>query len=506
MVLLAGEATPNFVLLGLRESRGWTQEETAEKLNELCEQETGKRDSVTAGTISRYERGVVRPSAGRRRRLATLFGVELGDLGYDLARSAIQPIAGRGEGGLVQTFPMSLDTGVREQDERVAASQDEWRLIRRGLNQHRVALAQIAARCHSDCQRVAGTSLLTHGDWLPTEPLDMFAIELDWMDEPSQPQVHGTEPQTSHVRPPLAPGRRYSHYTHAIRDLERPSLFENRGSYRLLGVDWTNGGSGRLSFGSTTYFAPLDVCEAVAHELASAHLAVTPTGLALHPTTGRRLPFRRLLGDPFDLTRRPLLPSIDTLTIRRSRDGARFVLHQRDADQVAIAGGMYHIMPAGVFQPSGVTPQAHQADFSLWHNMLREYSEEFLGNFEHETSVTEPIDYEGAEPFRSLNQARREGKLRTWCFGIGLDPLTLWGEILTAVVIDDDVFDQVFGGMVAINDEGTVVRSMPGGKPSRGVPFVEDVVERLLTYEPAAPAAAGCIALAWQHRDQLLAG
>lgn len=60
-----------------------------------------------------------------------------------------------------------------------------------------------------------------------------------------------------------------------------------------------------------------------------------------------------------------------------------------------------------VFQPSGVTPQAHQADFSLWHNMLREYSEEFLGNFEHETSVSELIDYEGAEPFRTLNQARR---------------------------------------------------------------------------------------------------
>ena len=265
----------------------------AEKLNDLCAQEIGKRDSVTAGTISRYERGVIRPSTGRRRRLATLFGVELGDLGYDLARSAVQPIAGRGEGGLVQTFPMSLDTGVGEKDEGVTASQHEWRLIRRGLNQHRVALAQLAAQWHSECQRVARTSLLTHADWLPAEPLDVFAIELNWIDQPAPPQVNGTEPQASHVRPPMAPGQRYSHYTHAIRDLDRPSLFENRGSYRLLGVDWTGSGRGRLSFGSTTYFTPLDVCEAVAHELAAAHLAVTPTA---SPSTPRQAGACRFVG------------------------------------------------------------------------------------------------------------------------------------------------------------------------------------------------------------------
>jgi hypothetical protein len=70
----------------------------------------------------------------------------------------------------------------------------------------------------------------------------------------------------------------------------------------------------------------------------------------------RRLPFRKLLRDSFDLALRPLPPSIDTLTIRRDDEDASFILHRRDAARVTVAGGMYHIMPAGVFQPSSLLP------------------------------------------------------------------------------------------------------------------------------------------------------
>jgi hypothetical protein len=37
-------------------------------------------------------------------------------------------------------------------------------------------------------------------------------------------------------------------------------------------------------------------------------------------------------------------------------------------------------MPAGVFQPSTVRSGGHDADFDLWRNIMREYSEECLGN------------------------------------------------------------------------------------------------------------------------------
>jgi hypothetical protein len=217
------------------------------------------------------------------------------------------------------------------------------------------------------------------------------------------------------------------------------------------------------------------------------------------------LPFRKLVGCPFELERRPLLPSINTLTLRRGRTSAAFILHWRDPVQVAVAGGMFHVMPAGVFQPSSITPTAQARDFDLWRNVMREFSEEFLGNPDHDGSSGDPIDYENSEPFRSLNQARRDGELRIMCLGMGVDPLTLAGEILTVAVIDDHVFDQIFGDLVSTNTEGSIVAA-PNRKHAEGVPFTGTNVERLLGSGLMAPAAAACLQLAWQHRALLLGG
>ena len=56
----------------------------------------------------------------------------------------------------------------------------------------------------------------------------------------------------------------------------------------------------------------------------------------------------------------------------------------RGVENVAIAGGMLSVMSTGVFQPASITPTHNSADFNLWQNMMREYSEEFLGNAEHD--------------------------------------------------------------------------------------------------------------------------
>src|SRR3569833_1537260 len=110
--------------------------------------------------------------------------------------------------------------------------------------------------------------------------------------------------------------------------------------------------------------------------------------------------FRKLCGQPFELGRRALVSSTDTLTIRVDADGASFVLHNRSAGNVAVAGGMLQIMPAGVFQPSSILPAAQTADFNLCRYMLREYSEEFLVIAEHGGDGN-PADYT-VEPFASF--------------------------------------------------------------------------------------------------------
>ncbi len=379
----------------------------------------------------------------------------------------------------------------------VRDSQEHWRDIRRKLNAHRVVLGDLAAELYPAQQRIPGTTVLTSASWLPDGPVDLADIELAWRAESPIPQLGGKASQSAGVRPLMASGERYDRYSRALRDLARPKLLDNRVSYRLLDVEWS--GSRRiLGFNYTSYFDVLDVGEAVGHEFAQAWLAA-----------GRKrpsfadLPFRRSITDPFDLFARPMLPSINTLTIRRDCiEGHRMYLHRRDARAVAAAGDMYHVIPAGVFQPAALAPAHQNNDFSLWRNIQREYSEEFLGNCEHDGNSIDPIAYDIDEPFVSFEKARQAGDFRVFACAMVLEPLTLWVELLTVAIIAAPVFDALFSGMVAVNEEGAAV-STEAGRPTVGIPFTEASRERLRA-EPLSPISRACVELAWRYRHQLL--
>jgi hypothetical protein len=201
-----------------------------------------------------------------------------------------------------------------------------------------------------------------------------------------------------------------------------------------------------------------------------------------------------------------VIPAITTLTLCRERStgSATFLLHWRDPTKVATAGGIYDVIPAGEFQPSSVGPWSYAADLDVWRNIVREYSEELLGEPEHDGSRGTPVDYDGWPFFRALTRCRSAGRLDAWCLGIGVDALTLAATIPTVVVIDTDAFVEVFGEVVASNAEGITVTSFQGTGSARGIPFTEENVQRLLTTEPMAPPGAACIYLSWKHRDFLL--
>lgn len=258
-------------------------------------------------------------------------------------------------------------------------SQEHWREVRRELNANRALLGDLAAELYQDF-RVPGTTVLSPPNWLPGGPVNIADIELLWRPEPPTPRIIGKDQESFGVRPLQATGEQYGRYSRALRDLARPRLLDNRISYRLVDADWTTPTGGTLGFNYTSYFDVLDVCEAVGHEFADAWLKA---GRKRPSFSG--LPFRRSITDPFDLTARPMLPSINTLTIRCDPiEGHRIYLHRRDAAAVAAAGGMYHVSPAGIFQPAALAPAHQRNDFSLWRNVQREFSEEFLGNAEHD--------------------------------------------------------------------------------------------------------------------------
>jgi hypothetical protein len=200
------------------------------------------------------------------------------------------------------------------------------------------------------------------------------------------------------------------------------------------------------------------------------------------------------------------MPAIETLTLRRQRDTgkATFFLHWRDPAKVATAAGIYGLIPAGEFQPSSVAVWDMKNDFNLWRSMVREFSEELLGEPEHDGSSGVPIDYDNWPLYRDLQKARGEDRVTAYCLGIGLDTLTLTGTVLTVVVMDDDVFDTLFGESVEVNAEGVVITAAESSSVSEGVPFNEANVMRLLTQEPMASPGACILDRAWRLREQIL--
>jgi hypothetical protein len=312
-------------------------------------------------------------------------------------------------------------------------------------------------------------------------------VRLVWSDV--QPAPAGLGP-VAHVVPLADDGERYTRYSHAVRDVARPRLMENRMSYRLLAVE----PGPTLIYGSTTFFEALDTGEALRHEFKAAWLAA---GGSLPDWA--TMPMRTAVGERPDQLRRAVSSGISTLTIRRDRGGEhRFVLHERDSAAVALGGGLWSVIPTGEFQPCTAHPADVSNDFSTWHNIMRELSEEFLGHPEHGETTPRLIDYTENEPFRSFERARAAGRLRLWHYGVTLDSLSLAPTQRTVAVIDGEAFDELFAGLVTDNPEGRVIRL--DGRV--GAPFTAEAIERLAPR--LSSGALISLELAWRDRARLL--
>ncbi|MET1073126.1 MAG: XRE family transcriptional regulator, partial [Umezawaea sp.] len=223
---------------------------------------------------------------------------------------------------------------------------EQWLQVRAHLVAHRHALAVRAAAEYPEIVKVAATPLLADPSWLPPEPVPLAGIGLRW--HPDR-EFRGVDGRTGPVLPPGA-----STYSAAMAAHASPSVFTNRSTYRLLAADLAGA---RLDFGTGHYFDGVDVGEASAHEYAARDLGLSDA-----------LPLRDLVGDPCDLARRPVNVAVSTLTLRldRATGAATFFLHWRDPAKVGHAGGLYQVLPVGVFQAAGEEPWNTGNDFSLW--------------------------------------------------------------------------------------------------------------------------------------------
>ena len=409
------------------------------------------------------------------------------------ARAKAQALRQSGE-----TLHLPCAVPLPSSDAVVAASQEAWRAVRNYLIRHRTQLAKQAVRLYDPAWRLTPAPALALPTWVPSRPVPIETVTLEWVSHPPRPLITGHEAELRPVLPLRTPGQAFPRYTSAIRYLSPPSLFENRPSYRLLDVSWESSGHGTLQFGLATFFDKLDVSEALSHELAAAMMqGASPAW--------QQLPFRARLSQPFDLASRIAGASIATLTIRHNTtDGSHtFFLLGRDPAKVAVGGSQYGVIPAGEFQPSCVAPACMQDDLDLWRNIVREYSEELLGQPEHDGSSGQPLDYECWPFYHAMQRAREAGQLRPYVLGVVLHALGLNPAIITAVVIDDVVFDDLFRELVTVTAEGQVVTSLDHNQSLHGLPFTEATVRRFLEHEPLGGTSAACLALAWRHRGRL---
>lgn len=308
-----------------------------------------------------------------------------------------------------------------------------WLTVREHLRDNRHALAVTAADDYPDVPQIAG--LLTEPRWCPTEPIPLSDVDIILAATPPVllPQASG-DPA-------------YPSYSAAMSTLDAPTVFEDRPTWRLTDADLT-GPRPRLVFGDGTYFQSIDTGEAAAHEYAAAVLDGSPT------------PLRDAVGNPCVLANRPANMAISALTVRHDPADDTFLLHWRDPAKVGHAGGLYQVVPVGVFQSAGAD------DFDLWRFLLREYAEELLGAPE-----VEAPDYD-TWPFAvAMTEALRDGRITAHCLGLGVDPLTFATDLLVSVVIDAPVFDDLFGAWVSINDEGAVTSRPFTAAATAGLPM-----------------------------------
>jgi hypothetical protein len=356
--------------------------------------------------------------------------------------------------------------------------------VRNHLRAHRYDLAVLAARDYPESTTVEGTPLLSTPSWLTDAPIPLDDIKLQYTPEAPFSGITGTEPVVRRLLPTRANGTKYRTYSEAVAALAAPRIFDNRATYRLLHAELRS--TPHMVFGAGSYFDGIDVGDAAAHEFTAVHLGEITT-----------CDLRTAIGDPCDPARRTGNVALSTLTLRwdRTTGAATFPLNRRDGANVGHAGGLYQVLPVGVFQPAGEELWNAENDFSLWRSILRELAEELHGRTEDYETHRGPIDYRTWPFADELTRALDAGEVHVFCLGMGVDPLTFATDILTAVTIDAPLFDELFGQVANTNSEGSILSA---------VPLTAETVELYASHEPTQAAGAALLRLAWRHRAILL--
>lgn len=373
---------------------------------------------------------------------------------------------------------------------RIDRQASDFRKIRRVVRSQQSQLSTAAWALAENAWKQHSIPMLTEVGWVPPEPVDLSKIGVGWVG--SEQRLFDRSEQSagraSKFLPPQ-PGHGRLRYSDALRRLDSMEHLFNGDVYRLCEV--TTGDSGlQLGFVLGNYFGFLDTSEVLAYEVAANDFR-GKNGAGS---------YRASLKSPFDLWARATSLGVLTLTVRRGSDGGSgFYMHRRDGKHVVVGSEELHVVPAGEFAPADLSLDARERDFDIWHTIMREFAEEFLGVEEAKGQGGQWLDYDGTFPYKQLNEAREAELISVHALGIALDPLTWKPELLTVCIIEAQVFDSIFRDKVQRTDEGTIIVGARG----QGLPFDQATVDLYAENPATRRGARSCLLLAWEHRALL---
>ncbi len=186
----------------------------------------------------------------------------------------------------------------------------------------------------------------------------------------------------------------------------------------------------RISAHLGHYFDMIATCDSIDHELrhyAHGEHADLPYRTQLHQLISPRASL-------FNGRGRSAIVGVAVLTVFAAANGYQAIVIQR-ARNLGVGAGLFHVFPAFVFQPSG--PSAFfQAEWSLHHQVLREFGEELF-------AMPEYANWENADyfydypPVKELRQMLASGNAALYLTGIAMNLFTLRPEITSLLLIHD---------------------------------------------------------------------
>ena len=330
--------------------------------------------------------------------------------------------------------------------------------------------------------------ILYQDECIPPTPIDLGKVKLEW-----QSRRNFDFDKSIFSKNDILPfgEKRYSSPLNEF--VEGINLFDAP-TYRLMGTEKTEENDYVLKFGLDTYFNYVNTCELLAYEFCKEIMRRVKDVRELSADfikNKAKLRLRSQARDPFDFTNRSAAAGINTmLIVMDNKKPSTFYLHHR-SDRVAECMNTISVVPAGTFQPRAERDSFHSQDFNLYTNLMREFAEELLGKEELNSTSKMFTDIFEIDLLKKINFFIKQGIVRAYYLGMGLDCLTTKPEIFTALIFERETIDTFLWQKFVDCDEGETFE----------VEFSPQQLRSGIEDDEIVPAGAACLWLVEKNFD-----